>query len=85
MAFDQYLFWMRVLLASSKTDNTTTQSDFFVGNESQIVKNVFENKIDASELRDCINKIAEELKKICVQKLIPLLENLQKVFVFCEV
>lgn len=83
MTFYQSLFCMRVLLASSKTDNTTPQSDFFVGNESQIVKNVFENKIDASELRDFINKIAEELKKICVQKLIPLLENFQKVFVFC--
>lgn len=83
MTFYQSLFCMRVLLASSKTDNITPQSDFFVGNESQIVKNVFENKIDVSELRDFINKIAEELKKICAQKLIPLLENFQKVFVFC--
>ena len=83
MIFFQSLFCMRVLLASSKTENIISQSSFSKDSEIKIIKHVFENKIDVSELRDFINKIAVELKRICTQMLIPLLENFQKVFVFC--
>jgi hypothetical protein len=74
---------MRVLLVSNKTKNIMLQPGLSSNHEVQLLKNVFDNKISVTELRNFIEKIAYDIKKICIEKLLPLLHNFQKVFVFC--
>ncbi len=83
MLFYQSLFCMRVLLASKKTINLMAQPGLSSDYELQLFKNVFDNKTPVSELSFFMEKIADDLKKICIQKLLPLLDNFQKIFVFC--
>jgi hypothetical protein len=74
---------MRVLLASHETENLSLLPKKLDENEIIFFKNVFENRASILELKHMIEKIAYEIKKICIEKLFPVLKNFQKVFVFC--
>ncbi len=81
--FYQSLFCMRALLASNKTENFMSKSGFFDSGEVQIFKSVFDNKASVNDLKNLIEKIADDIKKICIDQLIPFLENFETVFVYC--
>ena len=83
MYFYQSLFCMRVLLASNKTENIMSQTGLSDEKEIQLFKNVFKNKVPVTKLKYLMEKIADDIKKICILQLLPNLTDFQKVFIFC--
>ena len=83
MSFYQSLFCMRVLLASNKTENIIDQTALPAHYDIKLIRDVFNNKIPVNEIKDNIENIADDIKKICIKELLPLLHNYHKVFVFC--
>ncbi|OUT97690.1 MAG: hypothetical protein CBC01_05525 [Betaproteobacteria bacterium TMED41] len=81
--FYKSLFCMRVLLATQKIVNTKLLPNKLADTEISLFKNVFENKVPVEELKILVNGIADEIKKICIEKLLPDLKNFKKIFIFC--
>ena len=81
--FYKSLFCMRVLLASKKNSGQISQNNLFNSNDAKLFKGVFNNEIPISNLKDIHEKIATEIKNICIKKLMPIIDDFKKVFVFC--
>ncbi len=83
LIFYQSLFCMRVLLADKESDVPFISSEYSNEEDFRLFNDAFNNKHPIKDLRNHIDKYANEVKILCVQNLLPVLKNFTKVFVFC--